>query len=93
MGLSWFREATDRRDERRAQRLQADYGRRGWLLSWCRAGDGLWRASLSSPQWPRTTVARGRTRREAIDRADLALRLVLGRYYGRPSRGRDMHDE
>jgi hypothetical protein len=82
MGLFGLRGFLDSWDERLARRLQVDYGRKRWVLSWSRRPDGGWRAQLSSPDWPRTTAAPGRTRCEAIRRADLALRLIRSRGAG-----------
>jgi hypothetical protein len=82
-------------DEGRARRLRRDFGRRGRLLSWRRESDGSWRARLSCPDLPRTIERAGRTRSEAIDRADrarariLALRTDLKAPNGRVDRPAD----
>ncbi|MBX6316353.1 MAG: hypothetical protein IRY99_26095 [Isosphaeraceae bacterium] len=67
----------DRLDERRARRLRERYGRSGWLVSWLRLEDGSWLARLSSPDLPDTCERTGRTRSEAIRRADEALLRLL----------------
>jgi hypothetical protein len=87
-----FPTAFERFDEGRARRLRRDFGRAGRLLSWRREADGSWRARLSCPDLPRTIERAGRTRAEAIDRADrvrsriLALRAVLRAPNGRDAR-------
>jgi hypothetical protein len=67
----------DKRDDQRARVLRANYGRRGWLVSWRRLEDGSWLARLSCPEWPETVEATGATRCRAILRADWALRNCL----------------
>jgi hypothetical protein len=90
-----FPTAFERLDEARARRLRRDFGRRGRLLSWRREADGSWRARLSCPDLPRTVERAGRTRSEAIDRADrvrsriLALRADLKAPNGRDARPAD----
>jgi hypothetical protein len=80
--------AFDRYDERRARRLRQAFGRRGRLLSWHRQPDGSWRARLSCADLPRTIERAGRSRGEAIDRADHGLKRVLSfRRNLRTSRG------
>ena len=75
--LAWV---FDGRDERRARRLRAEFGARGWLVSWHRAPDGQWRARLSGHPAVRTIERSAPTRVEALDRAGMAmLRLIAFR--------------
>jgi hypothetical protein len=67
----------DEYDERFARRRRQRYGLRGWLVSWYRQPGGRWLARLSCPDQPDTVERLGRTRCEAINRADAALRHVL----------------
>jgi hypothetical protein len=67
----------DRLDEGRARQRRQDFGRRGRLLSWHRDSDGSWRARLSCAELPRTVERAGRSRIEAIDRADHGLKQIL----------------
>lgn len=67
----------DRRDEHLAQRRRAELGSLSKLVSWQRLPDRRWRARVSSPDWPETIERAGRSRCEAIERADEALRLAV----------------
>lgn len=79
MTWTWIARVIDTRDRSRARGFQASFGRRGWLLSWRLGQDGVWRAGLSSPEWPRTISTRGRSRCEAIHRAELVHRILVAR--------------
>jgi hypothetical protein len=72
--LRWF---FDRLDEHRARRLRSALGRRQWLVSWDRLGDGCWRARLSCPSFDSTLERTGKSRARAIGRASRALTLLL----------------
>lgn len=67
----------DRRDERLAMIRREQIGPYGWLVSWSHCRNGRWMARLSCPQWPATIERGGPTRREAIRRAESALRRLL----------------
>jgi len=70
----------DRLDEGRARRLRVRLGKRLWLVSWNRHGDGLWRARLSCPSLVSTLERTATSRAQAIEHAVHALsRLLLVR--------------
>jgi hypothetical protein len=67
----------DRRDERLARQRRGELGHCRKLVSWQRLSDRRWRARLSCEEWPETIERAGRTRCEAIERAEHALQLVF----------------
>jgi hypothetical protein len=67
----------DEIDEERAKHLRIAFGQKRWLLSWSRADSGLWAARLSAPDHPETVEREGRTRLDAIERAEITLRQAL----------------
>ena len=67
----------DREDERWARRRRIFLGARRDILSWSREVDGCWRARLSNSETPRTIERTGHDRREAIGRAELAVKRLL----------------
>lgn len=73
----WIIRLWDWRDDRRARRLRRDYGHHGWLVSWRRLRDDRWLVRLSCPERPETIARRGRSRTEAIRRADAVLRRAI----------------
>jgi len=75
--LAWL---FDGRDERLARRCRAEFGARGWLVSWHRDPDGGWRARVSGRPAVRTIERSAPTRVAAIERAGVAmLRLIAFR--------------
>ncbi len=75
--LLWFF-CRERRDERRASRLRADFGHRGWIVSWRRGRiAGRWVARLSCSSFPETVERQGKSRRQAIERAAAAMGELL----------------
>jgi hypothetical protein len=80
--LGWL---FDRRDERLARRRRDELGHAAKLVSWQRLPDRRWRARLSCSDWPDTIERAGRTRCEAIERADNALKFVLVGLFDLPS--------
>ncbi len=74
----FLRSLTDQQDERLARRRREALGRARWLVSWMPSErGGPWLARLSCPQWPDTVESTGRTRCEAISRAELILNRAL----------------
>jgi len=66
------------RDRWRARRLREEFGRsRRWLVSWYRLGRRRWLARLSCPELAETIEETGRSRCEAIARAERVLRAAL----------------
>jgi hypothetical protein len=72
-----IRWAVDCFDERHARRRLADFGKRRWLVSWYRGVEGGWRARLSCPSLPYTIERAGKSRSEAIQRAEIVLCRIL----------------
>ncbi len=66
----------DRVDDRWARRRRVYHGLRNGILSWSRDPDGRWRARLSYEATPRTVERTGVDRREAIGRAELAIKRL-----------------
>ena len=65
-------------DERWARWMREEFGRKRWLLSWHRLGDGRgWLARLSCPEHPETVEVEGQSRCHAIGRAHRALEAIL----------------
>jgi hypothetical protein len=67
----------DEIDEERAKHLRTAFGRLRWILSWHWADSGAWNARLSAPGHPETLEREGRTRLDAIERAEIAMRQAL----------------
>jgi hypothetical protein len=74
----------DRRDERLARQRREELGHCLRLVSWQRLPGRRWRARLSCEEWPETIERAGRTRREAIERAEHALQFVFAGLLDRP---------
>jgi hypothetical protein len=68
----------DEIDEERAKILRNGYGQLRWILSWVRADSGGWTARLSTSNHPETLECEGRTRVDAIKRAEISMRQALG---------------
>lgn len=75
--LSYLRDHHDRRDERRAHVWREQLGRHGRLVSWTRLDHSRWLARLSCEELTETLEEVGRTRCEAIERAEHVLRIDL----------------
>jgi hypothetical protein len=67
----------DEIDEERARSLRQAFGQDRWILSWLKADTGLWTARLSAPGHPETLECEGRTRLDAIERAEITMRQAL----------------
>ncbi len=65
-------------DERWARWMREEFGRKRWILSWQRLGEGRgWLARLSCPEHPETVEVDGQSRCHAIGRAHRALEAIL----------------
>jgi hypothetical protein len=64
-------------DESIAKKYRADFGLKGWLLSWQLTEDGFWQAKISTPALPYSIGRTGRSRFQAIDRAYRAMGALL----------------
>ena len=64
-------------DESIAKKYRADFGLKGWLLSWQLTEDGFWQARISTPALPYSIGRTGRSRFQAIDRAYRAMGAML----------------
>ncbi|WZO97999.1 hypothetical protein EP7_005051 [Isosphaeraceae bacterium EP7] len=64
-------------DESIARKYRADFGLKGWLLSWQLTEDGFWQATISTRELPYSISRTGRSRFQAIDRAYRAMGAML----------------
>jgi hypothetical protein len=83
-------------DESRAKRLQGEYGRVKWLVSWHKQDEGLWLARVSCPNWPETVEGVGQSRCLAIDSATRHLLDLMHKQHATEQKwsdANDSHDE